>query len=172
MNSHPNIEERIWDYIDGLSSAEEKGFVEQLIATQEEWRSKYHELLDVHQLMGSSIELDAPSMRFGQNVMEEIARHQIAPATKTYINKKIIYGFAAFFITMIVGLFIYGLSQAPWTVSGNSNILSDFSLEKIQWNKFFNNTYMNIFIMVNVILGLMLLDSYLTRKKQEMHKVG
>jgi len=53
MNTEISIEDRLWDYIDGSIKAEEKTFVEQLIATQEEWRRKYHELLDIHQLMNS-----------------------------------------------------------------------------------------------------------------------
>jgi hypothetical protein len=42
-------------------------------------------------------------------------------------------------------------------------------MDKINWGKFFSSTYTNIFMMVNVVLGLMMLDIYLTRKKQQ-HK--
>jgi len=81
-------EQRLWDYIDGISSPSEKTVIEQLLEANAEWRAKYHELLDVHQLMQSS-ELEQPSMRFTKNVMDEIARLQIAPATSSYINKNI-----------------------------------------------------------------------------------
>jgi hypothetical protein len=37
----------------------------------------------------------------------------------------------------------------------------------MNWGQIFNSTYMNVFIMVNILLGLMLLDMYLTRKKNE-----
>jgi hypothetical protein len=167
MNTQHNIEERLWDYIDGSSSAEEKTFVEQLIATQEEWRKKYHELLDVHQLMNNSLELDQPSMRFSQNVMEAITKYQIAPAAKTYINKKIIYGIGIFFVVMIAGMFIYGLGQINWADSGSSNeLISKYNLNKVDFSKFFNNTYTTIFMMVNVVIGLMLLDMWLGKKRK------
>ena len=73
-----------------------------------------HELLHTHQLLNSS-ELEAPSMRFTKNVMEEISRYHVAPATKSYINKNIIRGIGAFFLTMIAGLFVYVLAQFKWS---------------------------------------------------------
>jgi len=167
-----NMEDRLWDYIDGSGNAEEKSFVEQLIASQEAWRKKYHELLDVHQLMSTSLELDEPSMRFSQNVMEEIAKYQITPATKTYINKKVIYGIGIFFVAMIAGMLIYGLGQINWSDSSSSNdLLSKYS-NKVDFSKFFNNTYTTIFMMINVVMGLMLLDMWLGKKRkvlQEKH---
>ena len=167
MNTDINIEDRLWDYIDGNIHAEEKTFVEQLIATQEEWRKKYHELMDVHQLMNNSLELDEPSMRFSQSVMEEIAKYQITPATKTYINKKIIYGIGIFFIAMIAGMLVYGLGQINWSDAGTSaGLLSKYN-NKVDFSKFFNNTYTTIFMMINVVMGLMLLDMYLGKKRKE-----
>lgn len=164
-----NMEDTLWDYIDDSGNAGEKSFVEQLIATQETWRSKYHELLELHQLMHSSIELDAPSMRFSQNVMEEIARHQITPATKTYINKKIIYGIGFFFLAMIAGMLVYGLGQVNWSDGGGSgDLLFRYNPGKINFSKFFNNTYTTIFMMINVVMGLMLLDMWLGKKRKEL----
>ena len=96
------MEERLWNYIDGTASADEKTVIEQLLESDAAWKAKYHELLQVNELLQSS-ELDAPSMRFTKNVMEEIAKLHIAPATKTYINKKIIWGIGFFFITMLIG---------------------------------------------------------------------
>ncbi len=168
MRTEINIEDRLWNYIDGSVNAEEKSFVEQLIATQEEWRRKYHELLDVHQLMSTSLELDEPSMRFSQNVMEEITKYQIAPATKSYINKKIIYGIGIFFLVMIVGMLAYGLGQVNWSDSvSTGDPLSKYNLNKIDFSKFFNNTYTSIFMVINVVIGLMLLDMYLRKKRKE-----
>ena len=172
MNDQQQVEERLWDYIDGLASATEKSAIEQLIATNIEWKRKYGELLEVHQLMNSS-ELEAPSMRFTKNVMEDIAKYQVAPATRSYINKKIIWGIGMFFVLMVVGFLVYGFSQVHWSAGGgSSDLLSKYNLDKkVDWSKFFNNTYTNIFVMINVVLGLMLLDMYLQRKKENLkHK--
>lgn len=166
MNTQQQMEERLWNYIDGLSAADERSAIEKLLQSNVEWQSKYKELLDVHQLLKQS-ELEEPSMRFTRNVMEEIARLQIAPATKNYINKKIIYGLTGFFVTMVIGFLVYGFSQVDWSATAGGNSALPIDLGKLDFSKFFNNTYVNIFMMINIVLGLMLLDRYLTKKKNE-----
>ena len=166
MNTQQNIEERLWSYIDGVSGAEEKSAIEILLQSNLEWQRKYRELLEIHELLHSS-ELEEPSMRFTKNVMESIARYQIAPATKTYLNKRIIYGIGTFLVAMIVGFLIYGFGQTDWSAGGNTNVNLPVDLNKVDYSKFFNNTYVNIFMMVNIVLGLGLLDRYLNKKKAE-----
>jgi hypothetical protein len=161
------IEERLWNFIDGTSSIEEKSSIEKLLESNLDWKSKYHELLEVHQLVQST-ELDSPSLRFSKNVMEEIARLYIAPATKTYINKKIIWGIAFFFIILIIGFLVYGFGQIDWNVKGDSTITENLS--KINFNMFFNNTWVNVFMMINVVLGLFLVDNYFSNKRKGFRK--
>ncbi|MFC0775783.1 hypothetical protein [Terrimonas alba] len=167
MNAHENIEGRLWDYIDGVATVEEKTIIEQLIATNAGWRDKYGELLKVQQLLQSS-ELEAPSMRFTKNVMEEISKLHIAPASKTYINKNIIRGIALFFITLIVGFLVYGFGQVDWSVQGDSKLPVD--LAKVDYSKMFNNDWVNAFMMINVILGLFLLDRYFANKRKQFRE--
>jgi hypothetical protein len=171
MNTQQNMDDRLWDYIDGTSGAEERSFIEQLIETNLEWKTKYKELLEVHLLMSNHLELDEPSMRFTQNVMEEIGKYHIAPAAKSYINKKIIWGIGTFFVLSIVGFLIYAFAQLTWTGSGNGELpvdLSRLSIDKVDFSKIFSNTFANIFMMINVVVGLMLLDMYLGKKKKQM----
>lgn len=163
---HDNIEDRLWDFIDGSCDEKEKSFIQQLIETNLEWKAKYHDLLEVHQLMQINLELDEPSLRFRQNVMEEIAKYQIAPATKSYINKNIIRGIGAFFILMLIGFFISGFAQVNWS-AGSSGTNLPIDLGEIEWSKFFSSTSTNIFLMVNIVLGLILLDMYLSKRKKK-----
>lgn len=163
-----NMDDRLWSYIDETASPGEISFIENMIATNLEWRTKYRELLELHQMVAANIELDQPSMRFARNVMEEIGRLQIAPATKTYINKKIIWGIGLFFITLIVGFVVYGISQVNWLEGSNGTLPVDFS--KVDYSRFFNNTYTSIFMMINVVLGLMLLDMYLRKRKKQFEE--
>src|SRR6478672_13555670 len=100
-----DMELRLWEYIDGLSTTEEKSVVETLIRENAEWRALYQELLQTHQSL-AVIDLEEPSMRFTKNVMEEIAKYQIAPATKTYINNRIIWGIGAFLVVLVIGFLI------------------------------------------------------------------
>lgn len=174
MNTQQPMEERLWDYIDGMSMPEEKSAIELLIESNMEWKRKYHELLDIHQLMGTSLELDEPSMRFTQNVMEDIAQYQIAPAAQSFINKRIIWGIAAFFILTIAGFLIYSIGQIAWSgaSAGNNQTIDHYTsqLNKFDFSRIFSSTYTNIFLMLNVVLGLFLLDMYLTKKKKQFRE--
>jgi len=167
MNTQRDIEERLWEFIDGHSSLEEKTVIERLLQTDTEWKAKYSELLEVNEMLQSS-ELEAPSMRFTKNVMEEIAKMHIAPATKSYINKRIIWGIGLFFMTMLVAILVYGFSQMDWS-TGESSAITD-KLSKIDYTKFFNNTWVNAFMMINVLLGLVLLDNYFSNKRKQFRK--
>jgi hypothetical protein len=174
MNFQPGSpdELRLWEYLDGFSGAEEKTVIERLIHTNAEWRAKYNELLEVQQLLKSS-ELEEPSLRFTKNVMEEISKLHIAPATKNYINKNIIRGLAIFFVTLIVGFLVYGFGQIDWTASGNSKLPVDISkvdISKLDYSKIFSNNLVNVFMMINVILGLFLLDRYLANKRKQFRE--
>jgi hypothetical protein len=157
------MEARLWAYIDGLSV--EELFIEQLIKENAKWRAKYKELLELNQLLHAT-ELEQPSMRFTKNVMEEISKMQIAPATKEYINKNIIWSIAAFFLIVIVGFLVYGFSQVNWS-SGNASNPGGIDFTQVDYSRMFNNTFVNIFMMANIILGLMLLDRYLASKKKQ-----
>jgi hypothetical protein len=171
MNDQQNREYRLWDFIDGVSGPAEKAAIEKLIAVDPEWQINYRELLEVHQLMNTA-ELETPSLRFSKNVMEEIAKYQVAKATKSYINKKIIWGIGGFFIIMILGLLVYVFGQIHWADKNSTNAFSKYNLDKLDWGKFFSNTYINIFMMVNIVLGLVLLDMYLQRRKEQAHHKG
>ena len=168
MHTQQQMEERLWDYIDGLSSSGERSAIEELIAVNIEWQQKYRELLNVHALMASS-ELDAPSMRFTKNVMEEISRYHVAPATKTYINKNVIRSIGAMFLIMLTGCLIYCFRQFKWMDSGSSSSLPqlNINMDKLNLGKYVNSTYASIFMLIAVILGLMLLDAYLHRQKEK-----
>ncbi len=166
MNIPQNIEEKLWNYIDGSLEKDENDFIEQLLQHNQEWKVKYAELMDVHQLMQDNIDLEHPSLRFTQNVMEEISRLYITPATRNYINKNVIWGIGIFFLTTIIGLIIYTIGQIDWS-QPDTGMLSDLQVN-FNWGQMFSSTYMNVFIMVNILLGLMLLDMYLTKKKEKI----
>lgn len=159
------MEQQLWEYIDGTATAEERSLVEKHIAENKLWREKYQELVEVNELI-KSVDLEQPSLRFTRNVMEEIAKHQIAPATKKYINNRIIFSIAAFFITSIIGFVIYGIGQIDWSTA-QSDPVKGIDFAEVDYSSIFNNDLMNIFMMVNVVLGLMLLDRYLNDKKKK-----
>jgi hypothetical protein len=167
MNTQHNIEERLWNFIDGTVSVDEKSVIEQLLQNNAEWKVKYNELLQVNEMLQSS-DLESPSLRFSKNVMEEISKLHIAPATKSYINKKIIWSIGFFFIAMLIGVLIYGFGQMTFG-SGEETTISK-NISKVDFSKFFSNTWVNAFMMINVVIGLVLLDNYLSNKRKEFRK--
>ena len=167
MNKEMEMETRLWDYMDGTATAAENSVIEQLIANDAEWRAKYSELLEVHSLIDLS-ELEEPSMRFSKNVMEEIAKYNIAPATKTYINNKIIWSIGLFFLTIITGLVVYSIAQIDWSVGSTTQSPIGIDFTQVDYSPVISNNFVNMFIMLNIVLGLMLLDRFLSKKKQDL----
>lgn len=167
MSTQQNIEERLWDYIDGITTGDDRSVIDQLIETNKEWRDKYHELLEVHQLAMSS-SLEEPSMRFTKNIMEEIAKLHIAPASKNYFNKRIIWGIGIFFTILIVGCLVYGFAQIQW--DGTTEISALDNVKKIDFSKIFSNTYVNIFLGLNIVLGLFFLDRFLANRRKSINQ--
>jgi len=170
MNIPQNIEEKLWSYIDGSLEKDENNFVEQLLQHNQEWKAKYAELMDVHQLMQDNIDLEHPSLRFTQNVMEEISRLYITPATRNYINKNVIWGIGIFFLTTIIGLIIYTFGQINWSAPSSSGNIPEFNMTNVNWGQMFNSTYVNVFIMVNAVLVLVLLDRVLANKRKQFKR--
>jgi len=167
MDTAQHMETQIWGYIDDVLPAEEHSVVEKLIHSDAEWKLKYKQLLEVHEVLISS-ELESPSMRFTKNVMEEIGRLSIAPAAKKYINTKIIWGIGIFFIVIVVGFLIYGFGQVDWN-SGHETDLSK-KIAQVDFSRFFSNTWVNVFMMINIILGLFLLDNFFSAKRKHYRK--
>jgi hypothetical protein len=164
------MEKLIWEYIDGHCTPVEKELITRHLSEDPAWQVRYNELMSFHELLQKE-ELDMPSLRFTKNVMEEIAKYHVAPATKNYINKNVIRGITAFFLVMIGGLFIYFLGQIHWAGNSSETLLPAYNLDasKLNWGKVLNSTYVNIFIGINVILGLILVDKYMQGKKNAGH---
>ena len=170
MNEEHEIEMQLWGYIDGSVDAGEKMRIEQLLKNNLRWQQRYKELLEMHQLMKDEIALEEPPMRFTKNVMEEIANAKIAPATKSYINRKIITSIAAFFIVLIGTLLVYLFSSINWAEQDKASTSVD--LTKFDISRYLNQPVLNVFWICNVVLALILFDRYLLRKrtgKQHTH---
>lgn len=164
------MEKLLWDFIDDRCGPEKKDFVIKQLAEDQHWKHSYLRLLGIHDMLKKD-ELEVPSLRFSKNIMEEIANYQVAPAAKSYINKNVIRIFAAFFLVMIIGLFIYFIGQIHWVNQSSNNLVPTYSQEanKINWSKFLNNSYVNIFIGINIMLGLILTDKYFQGKRNSRY---
>ena len=187
MQTQPTLEERLWDYIDGLSSAAERTALETLLATDPTVRAQYAELMAVHQSLGAT-GLEEPSMRFTKNVMEAVARQSIAPATATYVNKRVIRLIAAFFLTVIGAVLGYTLFLGLSTDTGGNaptpaNLVStsvatlsahvpSVQVPSVTFPALHLDPYLSVFMLVAIVCGFVVLDSYLHRRKVRQSKVS
>lgn len=162
MNTQ-QIDETIWNYIDGTAKADEIVFTEQMIATNATWRSKYKELKDIHQLLQTDLELEQPSLRFSKNVMEQLHGLKPAPATKQYVNKTIIRSIAIFFIASIASFLVYGFTLIDWSASST---ITNYKVLSVDYAALFSSTWINVILMIAVVMGLMLMDGYLRRNRK------
>ena len=168
MKEDFEMESRLWEYIDGISSPDEQKLIRQLLGTDAAWQKKHAELTGLSDLIMKE-DLDVPSMRFTRNVMEQIALLHVSPASREYINKNVIRGLSAFFGLLITGFLIYAMAQVHWSSAPTDSIVPKLNLDvdKVVWGKGLNNTYINAFLLINVVVGLFVLDRFLHQRRRD-----
>ncbi len=163
-----DIELRIWDYIDGLSSEEEKNVIEQLIKSDLVFKAKYDELLAINSDF-DLMELDAPSMVFTNKVMNQINLELRPLSAKAKTDKKIIYLIAGLFGLMMIGCIVVIINQIDWTIgtSTTQHVINNFGQNFNNLNLIpqeLLNKYFYGFLMFDIIAGLMFLDKMIRKR--------
>ncbi len=158
---------QLWEYIDGICNETDAERIALLIKENAAWAEKYAELIAFNSEIVGSIELEQPSLRFTKNVMEAVAATHIAPAAKKYINPIIIRGIAAFFVVMILSTLVYAFATASYG-SNSSSFFSELSLSKLDLSGIYSSAFLKVFMMVNIVLGLVLADGVLRKEKKRM----
>lgn len=156
------MEQRIWDYLDGTCNEQERKRTEQLLATDSAYQAAYAELENLHQDL-AKIELDEPSMSFTRNVMDQVASMPVPGSVKSLVDKRIIYGIAAFFLVSIRVLLIMIFKQIDW-VQPVRVALPEYKLPEVDYSFYLNSTYLRLFFFADIVLGLYLLDGMLRKK--------
>ncbi len=157
MNS---IEEEIWNYIDGNCTNSEKIEIELKIKANLQYNATYQELLLVHKEL-NDLEFEEPSMSFTRNVMDQVHLELKPVALKTKVDSRIIYSIAGFFILTIAAIFGYVLATADLSFKFDLPQIN-FDLYK---NKIINPTSIKIFLMFDLVLALIYMDSFLRKRK-------
>lgn len=158
-------EDRLWDYIDGTCSVNERTVIDQLLKTDATWKMEYDKLMLLHQGL-QSMELDEPSMGFKNRVMEQVVASPHPSMLKTKVDRRIIYMIAAFFVAAIGGTLAYAISLVDWNASGSFK-LPQVNIPAINWSFFGSSGYTLFFLAVNVVLGLVLLDKFLSARRKD-----
>lgn len=170
MKKDNHIEAQIWNYIDNACTSEERVYIESRIRTKPDWKETYEELLLLHNKL-NALTPEEPSFRFTQNVMDEVNQLKHQSVFQYYLNKYFLSAVGWFFIISISTLLIYSLVQIDWNFSSSNS--SQYTLPKVDWNKvlgFLNLTIsVKIFIVIDILLGLVLLDKYLYKKQFKLN---
>lgn len=160
-----NIEETLWNYIDGNCTPDEQSAISKLIASDEAYRLKYQELLALNNEF-AAIELEEPSMAFTYNVIEAIRTEQALVPLKAAINKRIILGITLFFVISLTGFLIYALSSMDWSGQGMPDLATkvpvNFKVPDV--SSHISKPLVEGFMFFDVVLALFLFDTYLRRK--------
>ena len=158
------IEEKLWDYIDGTCSDEDRKAIAILIAQDEVYRRKYEELLALNQEF-SKMEPDEPPMAFTYNVMEAIRAEHAKQPLKAGINKRIIKVISGFFIVSIALMLILVISNVhPGNASVNISVHLPDSLRLPDIKSNVSKPVLEGFLFFDIVLGLFLFDAWLRRK--------
>lgn len=153
-----NIEETLWNYIDGNCSPDEQKAISALIAHNETYRLKYHELLNLNHEF-SAMQLDEPPMAFTYNVIAAIRNEQALQPLKATINKRVIRFITAFFALTILVLLIVTLANVNWQAAAASG----FKLPN--FTNYINRPVFEGFLFFDIVLALFLFDTYLRKSK-------
>jgi len=157
------IEEKLWNYIDGTCSEEERKAIDILIAQDEVYRRKYEELLALNQEF-SKMELDEPPMAFTYNVMEAIRAEHAQQPLKASINKRIIKVISGFFIVSIALMLIMVISSVHTGGTANISVHLPDSLRLPDIKNYLSKPVLEGFLFFDIVLGLFLFDAWLRRK--------
>ncbi|MEN0056739.1 MAG: hypothetical protein AAGC65_23880 [Mucilaginibacter sp.] len=160
------IEEKLWNYIDGTCTAAEQEAIAGLIANNELYAKKYQELLALNQEF-AAMELDEPPMAFTYNVMEAIRTENALQPLKAAIDKRIIKSIAIFFMVTITALLVMALSSID--ISGIKLNMTMPALKLPNAGNILSSPFMKWFLIFDVVLALFLTDTYLRRRKATKH---
>ena len=159
-----NIEEKLWDYIDGSCTTDEHQAISLLIETDTVYKNKYNELLQLNNEF-ARMELDEPPMAFAFKIIETIRAEQAQKPLRATINSYVIKGIFAFFMLIITGLIIAFLANI--NSINTSGLTSNLLLPNFA--RLFDSRTLNIFLFFDTVLGLFLLDIYLRKQRLAKH---
>lgn len=146
------LEMLFWDYLDDRCEAEARAQVETLLKTDTKSLVLFQELKTLHQLAAET-ELEQPSIRFQQNVMDTIAAAQPAKPLRSYYNPWVTRGIAAalFVMLLLAGVRLF---EAP-----SANTTPEISLPSLSLSGFIPGNLIPYLLFALVLAGLLFIDT-------------
>ena len=161
------LEEQLWDYIDGLCTAEEAHAIQLRLLNEPETAQLYQQILSLSKGL-QTLEPDQPSLSFSRNVMAQIAMEPAPITLRTHINKTIVYLVGAILVLLPLACLIYAFQTGT---AGTDNINLP-SLPTIPSDRLLSSTALKIFVLTDIVLGLLYIDSLLRKKIKDTKKAA
>ena len=156
------IEDIIWDYLDGECTPEEKAILEQKLATDQVFQQLFLQSQVLHKNL-QEVEVESPSMRFSQNVMDKLPPIRNL-ATAPLVSKRWLRIFGSSIASLV--LFFFGGSLSLITPASSQGSSSHWILDF--FSSIFNylpaNTLFFSGIITAALLSLLFLDRWLERR--------
>ncbi|MCB0630509.1 MAG: hypothetical protein R2824_13015 [Saprospiraceae bacterium] len=155
-------ENRIWAYLDGSCTAEERLQVEQLLESDPSFREEFRKSEILHREL-RQMEVEIPSMRFIQNVMDKLPPVQQL-ATVPLVSPKWLKGFGLTFMSLI--LVFWGSSALMMSDNGELSQDTTEMVSLLEWMaqltaKGISGPYLLAGIIFISIICLFFLDKWL-----------
>jgi hypothetical protein len=157
MNS---IEEKLWSYIDGTCTTDERAAIDLLLIENETYQQTYLELLALNREI-AGMELEEPSMAFTYKVMENIRAEHARQPLKTHINNNIIKLIGGFFIISITAMLIMAFASINWSAVGQ---VSAPTVKMPDFAAIGNSGIFKGFMFFDVVLLLFVVDRFLHKR--------
>ena len=159
------IEQKVWDYLDGLGNTEERIEMERLIQSDPDYQAAHESLSEINNSL-VNMDTEQPSLAFTRNVMDQLKGEPVPGSVKSLVDKRIISGLFFFFLTSIVILLAILLIQIEWGQSSQINNYS-FQLPVVNFSSFINDWTIKGFYFVDAVIILYFFDHFLRRKNKQ-----
>jgi hypothetical protein len=159
-----NLEEQIWNFIDGNLSEAESQKIQYLINSDQEVERMYKNFLSFN-VLTYNMDLEEPSMSFTRNVMDDVATIPAPVLLKTKVDNRVIYGIAAFFGIALIAVFVFAIYKSS---GEKSSLQFDFS---INTDFFENKILLSTFLAADLIIAMLFIDGVVRKRLNQREKL-
>jgi anti-sigma factor RsiW len=159
------MDRKIWALIDQSAASQDLSEIRKWVESNKDCQQRYEELLRLHQEL-ANIPVDQPSMRFTQNVWEEVEQLHTPFSAQSYINMGVVKGIAALFFIIIAGAILYGIATTGISFLAVENV------RKANFTVDLSANTIQLFIFGNILLILLFFEKisqHIFRKNHHEH---
>ena len=150
------IDKCIWDFIDEKGSEAYLQGIDQQIKNDAIWAARFNELHDLAAQL-SALPKEQPSLRFTQNVMDQLVALPLAVSAQSYINMRVVKSIAAIFVIIIAGALLYSIASTNWSFEGM------FTGSKNSASIIPSGMAIHVVLAINILLGLLFFEKISSR---------